>query len=307
MTTDLPEAPAYFSRDVRLNREGPGRSRGAAGAAGAFAGRRGGASEAGAVLLDTRAAAEYGTGHVAGSLQIGRPASSRRGPARCSAAATPIVLVAEDEERVAEARTRLARVGLENVAGYLAGGIRAWDAAGRPLARTEQIAVDELRARLARRRLQLVDVRRPAEWQTGHIPQAGRVPLHELSARAGSLDRERPVAAICAGGYRSSIATSAARAARVRASPTSSAAWPPGPGRGTKCETKAGGGMKKAIVAAAVSLLASRHGIGEEQRSRPASGSRGSRRGAADRRRRRTRSSASPRTTRATSTWRGSG
>ena len=120
------------------------------------------------------------------------------------------MLVAEDEERVAEARTRLARVGLENVAGYLAGGIRAWDAGG-PAARADGA---DRRGRAARRAsregadLAVVDVRRPAEWQAGHIAQAVSMPLHELAERAASLDRDRPVAAICAGGYRSSIATS---------------------------------------------------------------------------------------------------
>ena len=123
----------------------------------------------------------------------------------------PIVLVAEDEEQMGETRTRLARVGIENVSGYLEGGIRAWDAAGRPLAKTEQIDVDELAARLADAKsaeLQLVDVRRPPEWKDGHIGQAVWMPLDRLSKLAKTLDKKRPVAAICAGGYRSSIATS---------------------------------------------------------------------------------------------------
>ena len=44
------------------------------------------------------------------------------------------------------------------------------------------------------------DTAHPAEWQTGHIAQAAPAPLHELSVRAASLDRNRPVVAICAGG-----------------------------------------------------------------------------------------------------------
>ena len=53
-----------------------------------------------------------------------------------------------------------------------------------------------------------MDVRRPGEWETGHIAEAVSVPLHELEARAEGFDRDRPVAAMCAGGYRSAIATS---------------------------------------------------------------------------------------------------
>ncbi len=120
-----------------------------------------------------------------------------------------IALVVEDETHVGEAQTRLSRVGLEKVTGYLAGGIRAWDAAGRPLSRTEQISVDELSARLAEKAdLAVLDVRRPAEWKTGHIAGAAHMPLHELERLAAGLDRERPIAAVCAGGYRSAIAAS---------------------------------------------------------------------------------------------------
>ena len=69
--------------------------------------------------------------------------------------------------------------------------------------------MDELRARLAEGAdVTVVDVRRPGEWQAGHIAQATHVPLHELEQRAATLDRNRPVAIICASGYRSSIATS---------------------------------------------------------------------------------------------------
>ena len=120
-------------------------------------------------------------------------ASSRPGAGRCSPAGAPIVLVTEDEERVAESQTRLARVGLETVAGFLAGGIAAWDLAGLPLARTEQVGVDELAARIAEGGAgQVLDVRRPAEWKAGHIASAVHIPLNELSSRAAELDRVAP-------------------------------------------------------------------------------------------------------------------
>jgi hydroxyacylglutathione hydrolase len=209
MTTDLPEAPAYFSRDAALNREGAG-SLDTLPAPPALTPQDVALlQKAGAVVLDTRSSAEYGAAHVPGSLHIGQSGQLASWAGSLMLPQGPIVIVAEDEERVAESRTRLARVGIENVAGYLAGGIRAWDEAGRPLAKTEQIAVDELAARLSEGAdLQVVDVRRPPEWREGHIREAVSMPLNHLSNTAASLDPERPVAAVCAGGYRSSIATS---------------------------------------------------------------------------------------------------
>ena len=76
------------------------------------------------------------------------------------------------------ARTRLARVGLERVSGYLKDGVLAWHEAGLPLAPMEQIPVEELRHRLEERSVDVViDVRRPGEWNSSHIPGAMNMPL----------------------------------------------------------------------------------------------------------------------------------
>ena len=94
-------------------------------------------------------------------------------------------------------------------AGYLAGGILEWHGAGMPLATIEQISVEELDARVREGSAgRVLDVRRPGEWQAGHIPQATHAPLNTLAQSAATLPKDQPVAAICAGGFRSSIATS---------------------------------------------------------------------------------------------------
>ena len=125
------------------------------------------------------------------------------------AAGRPVIVVAEEEAGAREAVLRLTRVGLENVHGHLDGGVAAWDRAGLPLVARPQITVDELRSR--RREiptLQVVDVRRKGEYADGHVPGAVNVPLDRLEREADRLDPARPTAVICAGGYRSSAATS---------------------------------------------------------------------------------------------------
>ena len=121
-----------------------------------------------------------------------------------------ILIVAEDEGAVAEAALRLARVGLENVKGYLAGGTLAWFKAGQELATLAQWPVDELGAQLATggTRPRVLDVRRPGEYAGGHVPGAVNLPLDRLAQDAAGLDRSRPIAIICASGYRSSVAGS---------------------------------------------------------------------------------------------------
>jgi hydroxyacylglutathione hydrolase len=163
----------------------------------------------GATVLDTRPAAQYGTGHVPGSLNIGLSGQFASWAGALISPTTPIILVSEEEEQVREARTRLARVGIENVAGYLAGGILEWHRAGLPLATMEQVSVEELDARIREGRVgKVVDVRRPGEWQAGHIADAVHAPLASLAAAAGELPKDQPVAVVCQSGYRSSIATS---------------------------------------------------------------------------------------------------
>jgi glyoxylase-like metal-dependent hydrolase (beta-lactamase superfamily II)/rhodanese-related sulfurtransferase len=206
MTADLPELPAYFAKDVEINRAG----------APPLAHVRPAAlspemvrAAAGTTLLDVRRSAAYGTGHLPGSLNLGLSGQFASWAGTLVPAAVPIVLVAEDEDEVREAAMRLARVGLEKVAGHLAGGVAAWHQAGLPLVARPQITVDELAARrLEVPDLQVVDVRRKGEYAAGHVPGARHLPLDRLERDVGQLDPSRPTAAICAGGYRSSAATS---------------------------------------------------------------------------------------------------
>ena len=210
MTADLPPAPAYFSRDAEINRMGAGPlsalPKPVPLSAVDFAAR----VRAGAVVLDVRQATSFGTGHVAGSLNIGLGGEFASWAGSLIPAGTPIVLVAEDAREVGEAVLRLARVGHESVVGFLSGGLLAWDQAGMPVSKIPQIAVDELRRRLAEEpRLTLVDVRRPGEYRAGHVPSAVSAPLDGLARLASLFDPLRPTAVICAGGYRSSAAASA--------------------------------------------------------------------------------------------------
>jgi hydroxyacylglutathione hydrolase len=214
MTTDLPEAPAYFSKDAEINRSGadalsrlpkpqplsPDEVR--------QVGLHGG------VILDIRAAAEFGSGHVPGSLNIGLGGQFASWAGSLIPITAPIVIVANSEEQVEEAQIRLARVGLEGIKGYLTDGISGWTAAGFELAEVPQISVAELKRLIEQQSdLQVIDVRRPAEYNSGHAPRAVTAPLARLreTLTTLALNPDGPSAIICAGGYRSSAATSIAQ------------------------------------------------------------------------------------------------
>lgn len=210
MTTDLPSAPAYFSIDAEINRAG-------ARPLDKLPRPRAHSPEqvrelqrSGSVVLDTRLAAEFGAGHIPGALNIGLGGQFASWAGCLIDPAQRIVLVADSEAKVSEAVMRLARVGLEMVEGYLEGGMCAWRGAGFEVSTVPQITVDELRQRIeSGEDLQILDVRRAAEYDSGHVPRALSAPLAGLREKTpAALDTERPLAVICAGGYRSSAATS---------------------------------------------------------------------------------------------------
>ena len=217
MTADLPESPAYFPQDAEINRTGaealsqlpeivaltPAQIRDLT--------RRTPTSSPQYMILDVRAAAEFGAGHIPGSINIGLGGQFAIWAGTLIPIGTPIVIVAESEENAQEAVTRLARVGHESVKGYLAGGIAAWNKAGLELASLPQITVDELNELISNpASLQIVDVRRPPEYAGGHVPHAIHASLSDLPKAFSNLelDPNKPTAVICAGGYRSSAASS---------------------------------------------------------------------------------------------------
>ena len=211
MTTDLPEAPVYFPKDAEINRSGapslnelPKLSP----LSPAEVLKRG---KQGEVVLDVRSAADFGAGHVPGSLNIGLGGQFASWAGTLISLDAPVVIVAESEEKANEAQVRLARVGLENVKGYLAGGMQAWRDAGFDVAAVPQITVAELKEMIENDSdLQVIDVRRDAEYESGHAPRAATAPLANLREALPKLNLglSRKTAVICAGGYRSSAATS---------------------------------------------------------------------------------------------------
>ena len=209
MTSEMPDAPAYFKKDAEINRTGAPALTEIARPAPRSPEEVKALGTQGHTILDVRAAADFGAGHVPGSLNIGLGGQFAIWAGVLISMGTPIVIVADSAEKIDEAVTRLARVGLESVEGYLDGGIDAWRSADLEVARVPQISVDDLNDLVGKQTdLQVLDVRREAEFKSGHVPPAVPAELSKLEHTKLTLDPAKPTAVICAGGYRSSAATS---------------------------------------------------------------------------------------------------
>jgi hydroxyacylglutathione hydrolase len=210
MTTDIPEPPAYFPADAEINRTGALPLDELPRPAALLAQQVAAYANLGYVILDVRTAEEFGAGHVPGALNIGLGGQFASWAGALIPLGMPMIIVAASDEQIDEALTRLARVGHETVRGYLRGGMDDWRASGLDVSEVPQVTVAELSRMLDERAdLQVLDVRRPAEYAAGHAPRAESAPLSpRLKDEIAQIDPARPVAVICAGGYRSSAATS---------------------------------------------------------------------------------------------------
>ncbi len=205
--SDLPEQPGNHQRIKAINRRGP-RPLGEIAPRGLAIREAIPLLQRGAALLDARPKADYVQAHVPGSihLELNDQFSNRAGFVLPPDA--PIVLLLARPEDYARAVIGLARVGFDDVRGYLADSLEAWEAYGLPIASGDirDIQAIELKALMDSDHAQrpvVIDVREPWEYAQGRVPGARLMPLGQLHARLSELNPEQPVAVICASGSRS--------------------------------------------------------------------------------------------------------
>ncbi|MCW3462203.1 MBL fold metallo-hydrolase [Chitinophaga nivalis] len=167
-------------------------------------------AKAGALILDTRPAIEFGNGFVPGAISIGLEGRFAEWAGSLLPFDQDIILITP-EGKEEETIVRMARVGFDNVTGYLKGGYPAWVAANEAIDMIITVEADELAMDIPHdEHLVIVDVRKPMEFANGHIKDAFNLPLGDLTdpgkmAHFNDLDN---LYVHCQGGYRSIIACS---------------------------------------------------------------------------------------------------
>lgn len=209
---DLPDTPPYFPRMKKLNQEGPpllGLVNGYRGPAPLSAGATATAIRNGAILIDLRSAADFAASHPLGALNLTIGTKVGYWAGYVLPADAKVVLLGANHHEATEAARQLMRIGISRIDGYLTGGFEAWRDAGLPTASFPLNNVQELTSALGTGSAPLVvDVRTKKEFTAGHIDGALHLPLGDLTRRASEIPRDRRVATICEGGYRSALAAS---------------------------------------------------------------------------------------------------
>ncbi len=214
VTEGQTEAPAYFAHDAEMNRrERPILDDSLAALKPLSVAATEEFAAKGALILDTRDPADFAGGHWRGALNIGIDGKFANWAGSVLDRERPIVIVSE-AGREAESVTRLARVGIDRVAGVLKDGMLALGARPDLVVRTPRLTARALSERLAANGAPfVVDVRTDAERADGFVAGSFHMPLAQWPRRIADIPAGRPVAVYCAGGYRSSIAASLLRAA----------------------------------------------------------------------------------------------
>jgi len=208
VTADQPEVPAYFGYDAQMNREvhrtleevvkksfNPLTLEAVLKH-----------QQLGAQVFDVRKAVDYAGGHLRGSLNIGLAGKFATWAGTVLDPKIPIVLITEPGTEQ-EAIQRLGRIGFDQVAGYLDGGMQALLERPDLIQKGQRISAQALAELLTTSQPpMIVDVRGEKEWAAGHIDQSVNIPLPDLAQHVHQIPADAPVVVHCASGYRSSTA-----------------------------------------------------------------------------------------------------
>ena len=214
-----PEPPKYFAEMKRINKLGPAILGGIARPARMPDARLAPLLAEGALVIDIRSAADHAARAVAGTINIPLDKAFNTWAGWLVPYEREFYLLLDEScgRCLGEAMHDLAMIGLDLVSGYF--GATALDAAAAgeiPVGAVTQVDVAGLAAMLQRGDVTVIDVRGRAEWEAGHMPNVGNIPVGYLADRIGEIPRDRPVVVHCQAGARSAIAASVLRAHGVR-------------------------------------------------------------------------------------------
>jgi hydroxyacylglutathione hydrolase len=213
LTTNLPARPDYFQQSAQINRAGATALDELPELPAIPALELKSLLKQDVPALDVRPGDAFAAAHVPGSINIALSGQFAAWAGTILGLSSRPILIADSPQQLDEARLRLTRVGIEDVRGYLQGGIQGWKEAGLALAEMPQMTVQELNQRLNKQKLSVLDVRREPEWESGHIQEAAWWPLDKFTVALPDAEKNVQLAVHCKSGYRSMIACSLMRRA----------------------------------------------------------------------------------------------
>ncbi|NRB61119.1 MAG: MBL fold metallo-hydrolase [Winogradskyella sp.] len=166
------------------------------------------ANETGALLLDTRKAADFAKGFIPNSVNIGLAGGFAPWVGEMITDIKQEILLITEPGKEEEAITRLSRVGYDNAIGFLEGGFDAWKESNREIDTVGRISEVEFETQYNSEKPVVIDVRKKSEFDAEHVVDAVNIPLNQINNHLAEFPKDKPFVIHCAGGYRSMIAAS---------------------------------------------------------------------------------------------------
>lgn len=173
------------------------------------------AEDSGALILDTRNAADFHQGFVPNSINIGLKGDFAPWVGAMIVDVHQPILLVSDPGTEEEVITRLSRVGFDHVLGYLEGGFESWKNSGKEIDTIHRISAQDFAAKFSDDS-KVIDVRKESEYNAEHVENAYRRPLADINDWVNSLNNDEHFFIHCAGGYRSMIASSILNSRGIR-------------------------------------------------------------------------------------------
>jgi glyoxylase-like metal-dependent hydrolase (beta-lactamase superfamily II)/rhodanese-related sulfurtransferase len=155
----------------------------------------------GATLVDVRPFADFACGHIPGALSITLRPAFASWVGWIVPAGRPLVFLRAPDQDPRDLVEQCLKIGYENLAGELEGGMDAWRDAGLP---ESVVALRQVNEEFQGAPL---DVRQASEWAGGHVPGAHHVELGSVVVSAGSIP-PGPLTIYCGHGERAMTAAS---------------------------------------------------------------------------------------------------
>lgn len=163
------------------------------------------------MVLDVRSIKAFPKSFIPGSVFVGLDGMFASWVGSIINGLDQKILLVVDPGRQEEAILRLARVGYENVIGYLNDGFESWLSAGLQIDSFGEVTSEELAELSKSDDLDIIDVRKPGEYENSHVVNAESFPLDFLNENKPDHKKDSKCYVYCKGGYRSLIASSLLR------------------------------------------------------------------------------------------------
>jgi len=215
VTSGLTVPPQYFPENVKMNRDGYESiddvlERGdQALSADAFESK---ANHTGALVLDTRKPEDFAKGFIPNSINIGIDGGFAPWVGALIPDLKQNILLVTEPGKEEEVVTRLARVGYDYAIGYLNNGFQTWGKSEKETDSIISLPAEEFAKRYKDGSIKVIDVRKPDEFEAGHVMGAENIPLDTINDNMSALSKTETLYVHCAGGYRSMIASSILKA-----------------------------------------------------------------------------------------------